>query len=140
MRKHTPEEQQILDTFMKENDLTSESKLVRYTSRDYLKEIDGHLFLEAKKSPTDMVVDRYHGFWEVFLSSEVGQGISFLTEKEEEYERSDRVCVEMYLKDVLEQGGLIYKVTSLPAYLNAFFCTLPEGKVKVGMSINNEKT
>jgi len=113
---------------------------VRYTSRNYLKEIDGHLFLEAKKSPTDMVVDRYHGYWEVFLSSEVGQGISFITEKEEEYERSDRVCVVLNLKDVLDQGGLVYTVTSLPAYIKAFFCTLPEGKVKVEISLNNEKT
>ena len=40
-------------------------------------------------------------------------------------------CVELILKDVLNQGGLIYTVTSLPAYIKAFFCTLPEGRVKV---------
>lgn len=51
--------------------------------------------------------------------------------KLQEYERSDRVCVEIQLKDVLDQGGLIYNVTSLPAYLKAYFCTLPEGKIKV---------
>ena len=131
MKAINKEEQQILDTFMKENNLTTKSVLVRYTSRNYLSEINGELYLDAKTSPTDMVVDRYHGFWEVFLASEVGPGISFLSQREDEYERSDRVCVEIQLKDVLNQGGLVYDVTSLPAYIKAFFCTLPDGKVKV---------
>lgn len=131
MKKRTTEEQQILTAFMKENNLTPESKLYRYTSKDYLKGLDNQYYLEAKTNPTDMVIDRYHGFWEVYIASEVGQGISFLSSKEQEYERLDRVCVELNLKDVLDQGGLIYKVTSLPAYINAFFCTLPIGEVKV---------
>ncbi len=139
MKKLTVEEEQVLTAFMQENNITSESKLYRYTSKNYLKELNGEFYLEAKKEPTDMVVDRYHGFWEVFLASEVGPGISFLTNREQEYERTDRVCVEISLKDVLDQGGLIYNVTSLPAYLNAFFCTLPDGKVKAEVSINNDK-
>jgi hypothetical protein len=134
MKIITKEEKQILDTFMKENNLTPESKLVRYTSKTYLKELSGEYFLEAKKEPQDMVVDRYHGFWEVFIASEIGQGISLLSNREVEYNISDRVCVEMRLKDVLDQGGLVYNVTSLPAYLNAFFCTLPDGMVKVKIS------
>ena len=131
MKKLTTEEQQILTAFMEENNLTPESKLYRYTSKDYLIELNGQLYIEAKKEPSDLVVDRYHGFWEVFLASEIGPGISFLSNKEEEYEKSNRVCVEMHLRDVLDQGGLIYKVTSLPAYIKAFFCTLPKGKIKV---------
>jgi len=134
MKKLTVEEEQVLTAFMQENNITSESKLYRYTSKNYLKELNGEFYLEAKKESTDMVVDRYHGFWEVFLASEVGPGISFLTNREQEYERTDRVCVEISLKDVLDQGGLIYNVTSLPAYLNAFFCTLPEGRLKVKIS------
>jgi hypothetical protein len=133
MKIITKEEKQILDTFMKENNLTPESKLVRYTSKTYLKELSGEYFLEAKKEPQDMVVDRYHGFWEVFIASEIGQGISLLSNREVEYNISDRVCVEMRLKDVLDQGGLIYNVTSLPAYIKAYFCTLPEGNVKVNI-------
>ena len=131
MKILTTEESEILNEFMQEYNLNSESNLYRYTSKEYLKESNGKLYLKAKTEPNDMVVDRYHGFWEVFISSEVGQGISFLSNREEEYERSDRVCVVLKLKDVLDQGGLIYTVTSLPAYIKAFFCTLPEGKVKV---------
>jgi hypothetical protein len=133
MKKISKEEKQILDSFMKENNLNPKSKLVRYTSKTYLKELSGEYFLEAKKEPLDMVVDRYHGFWEVFKASEIGQGTSFLSNREAEYDRSDRVCVEMHLKDVLDQGGLIYNVTSLPAYIKAYFCTLPEGKIKVNI-------
>ena len=133
MKKISKEEKQILDTFMKENNLNPESKLVRYTSKTYLKELSGEYFLEAKKEPQEMIIDRYHGYWEVFLASGIGHGISLLSNKEEEYDRPDRVCVEISLKDVLDQGGLVYKVTSLPAYITAFFCTLPEGKVKVNI-------
>ncbi len=131
MTKHTGEEQESLTKFMQENNLTSESKLVRYTSKDHLKESDGHLYLNAKQDPMEMVVDRYHGSSEVFIASEIGPGLAFLSEKEEEYEIADRICVEIVLKDVLDQGGLVYIVTSLPPYLKAFYCTLPDGKVKV---------
>ncbi len=89
------------------------------------------MYIESKASTTDMLINIYHGFGEVYIATEVGQGLSFLSKKEDEYNKSDRVCVEIKLKDVLAQGGLIYTVTSLPAYLKAFFCTLPEGKIKV---------
>lgn len=133
MNKITKEEKDVLIKFMSEYNLSPKSKLYRYTSKRYLNEIQGQLFLEAKKNPNDMVVDRYHGFWEVFVSSEIGKGLSFLSIKEKEYERHDRVCVEVELKDVLDQGGLVYNVTSLPEYLKAFFCKLPQGKVRVSL-------
>ena len=131
MKTHTTEEQESLTKFMQENDLTPDSKLYRYTSKDYLKEVDNMFFIEAKSNPLDMVIDNYHGSSHVFISSNIGQGLSFLTAKEDEYENSERVCVELDLKNVLNQGGFVYAVTSLPAYLKAFFCTLPEGEVKV---------
>ena len=89
MKTLTAKESKILNEFMQEYNLTSESNLYRYTSKDYLIETNGKLYLNAKTEPTDMVVDRYHGFWEVFIASEVGQGISFLSNREKEYERSD---------------------------------------------------
>ena len=134
MKILTTEEKNSLNAFMQENNLTAESKLYRYTSKHYLKKIDDQLFLEAKSEPIEMVVDRYHGYSEVSIASEIGQGLSFLSAREEEYDRSERVCVELKLKDILDQGSLVYTVTSLPAYLKAFFCTLPEGKVKVSLS------
>ena len=131
MKTYTPEELEMLTKFMNENDLSQEIKLFRYTSKDYLNEIDGKYYINAKTEPLDMVIDNYHGSSHVFISSDIGQGLSFLTAMEDEYQSSDRICVELNLKYVLDQGGLIYEVTSLPAYLKAFFCTLPEGNVKV---------
>lgn len=131
MKTHTSEEKNILTKFLFENNLTPENKLYRYTSKEYLKKIDNQLYIESKASPTDMLIEIYHGFGEVYIASEVAQGLSFLSKREDEYNRSDRVCVEIKLKDVIDQGGLVYTVTSLPAYLKVFFCTLPEGKIKV---------
>lgn len=131
MKNITTEEQQVLNKLMTEYHLTPDSTLIRYTSKRHLKEEGGTHFLLAKKEPIEMVVDRYHGFWEVFNATEIGAGISFLSEREEEYESPDRICVKVMLDDVLKQGGLVYTVTSLPSYIKAFFCTLPEGKVAV---------
>lgn len=125
------EEQEVLIKLMAEKKLSSETRLYRYTSRDYLIEDNDLFYLKAKLEPKDMVIDRYHGNWQSFLGSEIGMGISFLLDQETEYEKSDRVCVEVYLKDVLNQGGLLYEVTSLPAYINAVFCTIPSSKVPV---------
>ena len=131
MKIHTPEELKILDEFMRENNLTLNTKLYRYTSKEYLLELNNQLYLKAKSEPLDMVVDNYHGSSHVFISSDIGQGLSFLDTKENEYENPDRICVSLKLQDVLDQGGLVYTVTSLPEYLKVFFCTIPEGKIKV---------
>ena len=119
---------------MTEKKLTSETRLYRYTSREYLIEDNDILYLKAKKDPNDMIIDRYHGQWLSFVGSEIGEGISFLSNQEIEYKRNDRVCVEVYIKDVLNQGGLLYEVTSLAAYIKAYFCTLPNGRVQVKIS------
>lgn len=131
MEIRTPAELEILKKFMDENDLNQKSKLFRYTSKKYLNEIDGEYYIEAKTEPLDMIVDNYHGSSHVYISSSIGKGLAFLTAKENEYIEPDRVCIELNLKDILDQSGLVYEVTSLPAYLKAFFCTMPEGKVKV---------
>jgi hypothetical protein len=68
-----------------------------------------------------MVIDEYNGLSNVHIASEMGQGNSFLSIKENEYERLDRVCVELKISDVIDQEGLLYQVTSLPAYLNALY-------------------
>ena len=78
-----------------------------------------------------MVVDAYKGHGHVFLASEIGQGLSFLSEPLDEYEKVDRICVSVKIGDLINQGGLIYKVTSLPAYITAFFFKLPGEKVPV---------
>ena len=131
MKELILKEKNELANFMRENNLTPESKLYRYTSLEYLEEIDNQFFLKAKNNPSDTVIDIYHGYSEVYNSSNIGDGISFLSAKEDEYLIDNRVCVVLELKDALEQGCLVYPIISLPAYLKAFFCTLPEGIVKI---------
>ena len=66
------EKQKALLAFMKENKLSPTTKLYRYTSKGYLKNIDGKLYLEAKTKATDMVIDNYNGSSQVFIASEIG--------------------------------------------------------------------
>ncbi len=125
-------EQEIMENLLRENKLNSNSVLYRYTSKKYLeKDSNGDYFLQAKTEPIDMVVDRYHGSYHVYIAHEIGPGLSFVKKREREYENPNRICVLVTVGDIIKQGGLIYSVSSLPAYLNAFFFTLPEGKINV---------
>ncbi len=132
MKKITYEERDIMNDLLIENHLTAESVLYRYTSEEYIEKDDnGEYVLRAKKHPIDMVVDRYHGSYHVYIAYEIGPGLSFMKKREKEYENPNRKCVIVTVGDIIEQGGLIYTVSSLPAYIKAFFFTLPEGEINV---------
>ena len=132
MKKITDKERSILKELLRENHLTEESILYRFTSEKYLEtDENGETYLISKTRPLDMVVDQYHGHYHVYIANEIGTGLSFMKKPEREYENSERVCVAVTLKDVINQGGLVYSVSSLPSYIKAFFFTLPEGKVRV---------
>jgi hypothetical protein len=125
------EELKILEGILEEFKLGSNSKLYRYTSRDYLQEMNGELYLNAKTYSTDTVIDHYEDKGHFYTSGEIGKGLSFLRQAEKDYIREDRVLVSVRLGDVLDQGGLIYRITSLSSYLEGYFCTLPKECVKV---------
>ncbi len=132
MKKISDEEREIMNDLLAENHLAPETVLYRYTSEEYLeKDSIGELVLRAKEEPIDMVVDRYHGSYHVYIAREIGHGLSFMKKCEAEYENPNRICVSVTVGDIIDQGGLIYTVSSLPAHIIAFFFTLPEGKVKV---------
>ena len=132
MKKITNSEKEILENLLQENKLNYDSVLYRYTSEKHLeKDKNNNYFLIAKTEPIDMVVDIYNGDYHVFIAKDIGSGISFLTKQEQEYQNQERFCVAVTLRDIIEQGGLVYTVSSLPVYLKAFFLTLPEGKIKV---------
>ena len=38
---------------------------------------------------------------------------------------------QVTMDDIIEQGGLIYTVSSLPTYIKVFFFTLPEGNINI---------
>ena len=131
MKKGTDEERRIMTDLLVEEYLTAESVLYRFTSEKYLeKDNNGDYFLHAKTEPIDMVIDRYHGHYHVFIAREIGRGLSFLSKPVREYQIPGRVCVKVKIQDVLDQGGLLYTVSSLPAYIKAFFVSLPGGKIR----------
>ena len=122
---------EALNQFLTQHNLTSNSKLYRYTGVHYIKEEDGVDYLIAKDECSDIAIDHYEDKGHVFVSQEFGKGLSFLSKKEAEYEKGERICVCVKLKDVFDQGGLVYEITSLPAYLSGYFVSLPEGRIKV---------
>jgi len=125
-------DKEILENILKENNLNSDSILYRFTSEKHLKKYDdGTPGLIVNDEPVDMLIDHYKGQGHVYIAREIGPGLSFMTEPLEEYVRDDRICVSVKIGDLIEEGGLIYKVSSLPKYINAFFFTLPEGIVPV---------
>jgi hypothetical protein len=135
MSNLSKQELEIYQNLLKENNLRESGYVYRYTSEKHLEKDDqGNYYLKTKDEPTDMIIDPYRGHNHAFIAREIGPGLSFLSKKEREYERHDRVCVKVTIAELMEQGGLIYKVTSLPAYIKPFFFTLPEGRVRVEMA------
>ena len=125
-------DKEILENLLEENKINMDTILYRFTSEKYLKKNDaGTETLIAIDEPVEMVVDTYKGQGHVFVAKDIGPGLSFLTEPLVEYERNDRVCVSVKISDLLAKGGLIYKVTSLPAYITAYFFTVPNNEVTV---------
>lgn len=122
---------EALNQFLDQHNLNSDSKLYRYTGIHYINHEDGCDYLIAKDECSDMAIDHYEDRGHVFVSQEFGKGLSFLSKKESEYENPERICVSIQLEDVFAQGGLVYEITSLPAYLTGYFVSLPEGRVKV---------
>lgn len=122
----------ILSEIMHENKLDKEGLLYRFTSDKYLKHSeDGSEYIIANDAPQEMVIDKYDGQGHVFIAKDIGPGLTFMTEPLEEYVREDRVCVSVKIADILDQGGLIYSVTSLPAYITAYFVTLPKKELPI---------
>lgn len=119
-----------LQQLMKDNGLTEESIFYRYTFPEFLKSIDGNRFkLSANDQATEIVVDVYQsGLRE--MAHNFGKGLTFLSERDESFELPDKICVKMQLKEILQQGGLLYPDES-SFVEGAFFMTMPEGEVEV---------
>jgi len=126
---------EILQQLMLEDNLTPDSEFYRYTKKSHIIEHrDGSLTITANNNPPEMIIDLYDGQGHTFRADSVGQGLSFTTKEEQDYRTDETVSVKLKLKDILDQGGLIYKVISLPEYVKAYYFTIPSGKVKIQMN------
>jgi hypothetical protein len=121
----------LLAELMASNDLNAESRFYRHTLPEFLEPAgEGGLHrLSANDDPSEAVVDVYGG-GHISLAMRVGPGLAFAETAESEWQDSDRVCVEVHLADVLEQGGLIYPVESVITD-RVWYMTLPSGGVTV---------
>ena len=119
---------------MKSEGLTKDTKVYRYTSEEHMiKADDGKYKLSANDSATEMVED-YHKSGHLIMAKYVGQGLAFTLEKDNEYKSEAKICVEMPLSEILDQGGLVYPDRS--SYeTSSYFLTMPEGSVKVDKSL-----
>ena len=118
---------------MKGEGLTENTKVYRYTSDEHLvKTDDGKYRLSANDQATEMVED-YHISGHLIMAKYVGPGLAFTLEKDNEYKSESKICIEMPLSEILDQGGLIYPDRS--SYeTSSYFLTMPEGSVAVDKS------
>ena len=129
------DKKEILQQLMLEDNLNPDSEFYRYTKKSHInKNKDGSLTITANSNPPEMIIDLYDGQGHIFRANSVGQGLSFTTKEEQDYRTDETVSVKLKLKDILDQGGLIYKVISLPEYVKAYYFTIPAGSVKVQMN------
>lgn len=139
---------EALDRLLKENGLTSESRLYREAVFTALRETGtpGVFHLAANENPSDSVVDVYDQGY-VVQASEVGPGLSFAESASPNWQETmelravraghapgvvpePRVEVEVRLGDILAQGGLLYPVESVTVE-RAWYCTLPQSGIDV---------
>ena len=127
----------VLEGLLKENKLSLDSFLYRYTKKHHLKfSDDGKVYISAKSKPEEVIIDEYDGNGHTIIAKNVGQGLAFTTQIERDYNIEDRICIRVKLGDVLDQAGILYKVTSVPEYITSFLLTLPTGKVNVEIVAN----
>lgn len=116
---------EMLDHFK----LTENTILYRFTAEKHLHKMeDGSYTISALHEPVEMVINRLKGGHTINAAS-IGKGLAFTKEIEEDYRLESKVCVKVKVSDILQQGGHIYKVISVPEYIEAYFCYLPEEKV-----------
>lgn len=138
----------VLTRLLAEHRLDGETRLYREALFSALVPTDtpGRFRLAANPSPSESIVDVY-GNGHVVQAEQVGAGLAFVRTAAPNWQetmelrtlRADagalpdpHVLVEVRLGDVLAQGGRVYPVESV-AVEQAWYCTLPDGGIDVGM-------
>ena len=79
--------------------------------------------------PSEAVVDAYGGGYGT-VASQIGPGLAFTLRSDSQWQEEGRVTVAVRLRDVLDQGGLLYFVESVITE-PVWYLTLPTGRVRV---------
>ena len=116
---------------MAANNLGDESRLYRATLAEFLTPTarDGSYWITANSDASEALVDVYEG-GHICVAGQKGPGLAFVEAPDNEWCTAERSCVQVRLRDVLDQGGLIYPVESVITS-KVWFFTLPKGGVEV---------
>ena len=126
-------ENEKLETLMKSEGLTKDTILYRHTTEKHMEAAKNGLFkLFANSEATEIIEDHYDS-GHLIMAKYVAAGLAFTTEKDTEYKSDSKICVEMPLSEILDQGGLVYPDPgSFEA--SSFFLSMPDGFVMVKKS------
>ncbi len=121
----------VLAELMRENGFTEESRFYRQTLPEFLTSTDesGVYRISANDDPSEAVINIYAD-GHTRLAQQIGPGLAFVESRDNEWQASERTGVEVCLRDVLDQGGLVYPVASVITD-RAWYFTLPCGGVEV---------
>jgi hypothetical protein len=120
-----------LQELMEAHGLTEDTVLYRETLGEFLSDTPypGMYSLSANDDPTEAVIDVYGG-GHVSLAAQIGQGLGFAENPDNQWRGEDRTTVAVRLGDIFSQGGLLYPVESVITE-KIWYLTIPEGKVIV---------
>ena len=126
---------EVLRDVLKENGLDEESRLFRYTLPEFLQESgesnnEASIYRLTANDDSSEAVEDVYGQGHGVLARHVGAGLAFCESPDNQWNEGGRVCVEVRLGDVLDQGGLLYPVQSVITE-RTWYLTLPEGSVAV---------
>ena len=138
--------QSALDKLLDEYGLAADTLLYREATPDALipTETPGVFRLLANPSPSESIIDVY-GQGYVVQAEQVGAGLAFAESASPNWQETVEmralkgpngamalppIEVEVRLKDILGQGGLIYPVESVTVE-RAWYCTLPTDGIEV---------
>ena len=117
---------ETLKNLMESERLTPETKLYRYTNARHLYKNElGQTMVKANIAAQEMVINHYSNGY-ITKAEEVGTGLAFCISKDNEYKEEGKLCVEIDLKTIIDQGGKIFKDKSSFEY-DSWFLTMPEG-------------
>jgi hypothetical protein len=124
------ETREILAELLAEHGLSTESLLYRSSLPEHLEAAeDGLWWISANATPSESVINIYET-GHLSQAEDMGPGLAFAQDENEEWAESGRESVQLRLGDVLDQGGLVYPVESVIVE-RVWFLTLPKGGVGV---------
>ena len=129
--RQEPDSETVLAELMREHGFTDQSRFYRQTLPEFLTSTDdpGVYRISANNDPSEAVINIYAG-GHTWLAQQIGPGLAFVESRDNEWQSPDRTGVEVCLRDVLDQGGLIYSVVSVITD-RAWYFTLPRGSIEV---------